>query len=273
MIRHHLFARLNKIWLWIFDQFILYPLMSWIAPTLGVHFMNLGYWPNDLDDTPIQLFMEENCDMIRQECDKPHLFLYEKLLSLHPAYPDFENLSILEVSCGQGYGIDWIDRTRFVSIIGCDKIKCPPPWITYGDAHDLPFESSSMDMILNVEASHLYANFEQFLNECHRVLKPDGFLCWTDLRFADQIDATIRSFTDAGFHCNAWQDITNEVIQGIHKTSQFYDEILDKSPFIVKMFRSSLRATYCAPGTATYNNFAEKRKLYTAAVFKKELKY
>lgn len=37
----------RRLWFSIFDRYILYPLLSWIVPQLGITFMNLGYWPTD----------------------------------------------------------------------------------------------------------------------------------------------------------------------------------------------------------------------------------
>ena len=43
-----------------------------------------------------------------------------------------------------------------------------------GDAQDLPFPDESFDAVINVEASHIYPNFERFLGEVARVLRPGG---------------------------------------------------------------------------------------------------
>lgn len=45
-----------------------------------------------------------------EESEAPHIGLYEKTLSLHPQYPSLNDCRLLEVGCGQGGGIDWINR-------------------------------------------------------------------------------------------------------------------------------------------------------------------
>lgn len=51
----------------------------------------------------------------------------------------------------------------------------------------MPFSSQSFDIILNVESSHLYTNINEFLNEVYRVLKPNGYFCWSDLRQKNEV--------------------------------------------------------------------------------------
>lgn len=46
----------------------------------------------------------------------------------------------------------------------------------------MPFSENTIDIILNVESSHLYNDINRFLKEVMRVLKPGGYLCWADLR-------------------------------------------------------------------------------------------
>lgn len=51
-----------------------------------------------------------------------------------------------------------------------------------GRAERLPIRDASVDILLNVESSHLYADMDAFLREVFRVLKPGGYFCWADLR-------------------------------------------------------------------------------------------
>ena len=44
----------------------------------------------------------------------------------------------------------------------------------HGDAENLPFPDQSFDVVLNVEASHLYPHVSRFLAEVARVLAPGG---------------------------------------------------------------------------------------------------
>lgn len=113
--------------------------------------------------------------------------------------------------------------------------------------------------VINVESSHLYQDCEQFFRECARVLKRGGYLCWIDLRYKTQarvkvipqvnhcskkahinhfsivysfvgiqVDETRRQAMRAGFIEERWEDVTENVLQGIEHTAARYDEILLK---------------------------------------------
>ena len=50
-----------------------------------------------------------------------------------------------------------------------------------GDSERLPFAAGAFDAVLNIESSHCYPDFEHFLSEVHRVLRPGGWFFWADL--------------------------------------------------------------------------------------------
>lgn len=45
-----------------------------------------------------------------------------------------------------------------------------------GDADRLPFADGTLDVVINVEASHYYPNFPRFFAGFARVLRPGGHL-------------------------------------------------------------------------------------------------
>ncbi|CAI2350634.1 unnamed protein product [Caenorhabditis sp. 36 PRJEB53466] len=247
--------------------------MKYVAPKLGVRFMNLGYWPSiEPQDDKLNEFLIEN-DLSEYDADKAHVYLYEKALSLHPNYPSFQGLEILEVSCGQGNSIDLIQKWHGPArcVIGCDKVMTRNARnIVYGDAANLPFANESFDFVLNVEASHLYANFPKFISECSRVLKPNGVFCWLDVRYPHEVGSVKLTAATAGLKLKRWEDITKEVVVGLNHTAKKYDTILERAPFFVKLFKTSLRATYCAPGTSTYERLQKGQRVYLAAMWMKK---
>lgn len=93
----------------------------------------------------------------------PHYYLYEKPLSLHPKYPRLSGLDLLEVSCGQGAGIDWMSMYEYFLLLwsktknfsahpelqkieGCDRIALKLPRIQYNDAQKLSYPNQSYDI-------------------------------------------------------------------------------------------------------------------------------
>ncbi|PIC32958.1 hypothetical protein B9Z55_013109 [Caenorhabditis nigoni] len=264
---------IGRLWLWFFDRFIMYPLMKIVAPKLGVRFMNLGYWPSRKpEDAKLRVFMNDIGDLQEYEPHRAHIYLYEKAMSMHPKYPDFENLEILEVSCGQGYSLEWIERWHGPAkcLIGCDKVVTRNVNnIVYGDATNLPFADESFDFVLNVEAAHLYSDYRKFLKECARVLRSGGVFCYADVRYPRDVSLINEAANAAGFETRHIEYCTDEVVVGLNHVARKYDDLLEKAPLFVKLFSKSLRATYCAPGTEANERLRSQQKIYVAAMWVK----
>jgi SAM-dependent methyltransferase len=56
------------------------------------------------------------------------------------------------------------------------------PRVVVGDAQNMPMPNECVDIIMNVEATHCYGDEGEFYQECMRILRPGGYLCWTDFR-------------------------------------------------------------------------------------------
>lgn len=97
---------------------------------------------------------------------------------------------VLDIACGKGVASSYLKRDAKM-VIGGDISK---PNIRYTAAHyqkdglyflrldaqQLPFANSSFDLIVSLETIEHLPQYEQFLTECHRVLKEDGvFICST----------------------------------------------------------------------------------------------
>jgi len=105
---------------------------------------------------------------------------------------------VLEVACGGGMGLGYlakvakkvvggdIDKNILKYLIehykGRDKIE-----IRELDAHNLPFEDKSFDVVILYEAIYYLAKPEKFVSEAHRVLKENGVLliCTVNKDWAD----------------------------------------------------------------------------------------
>ncbi|GMT11213.1 hypothetical protein PFISCL1PPCAC_2510 [Pristionchus fissidentatus] len=260
-----LFRLLSDLYFYIFDRLICYTLLKWCSARFNIRFMNLGY-VND-EDTAVNQIVHRS---IIDSNEEAHVGLYEKTLSLHPQYPSLIDLRLLEVGCGQGGGIEWIRKSHpeISTVLGMDRVAIKESIIT-GDAHHLPFESSSFDIVVNVESSHLYQDPQQFFHECFRALSSGGHLCWADLRFDNQEKEVAQQAKLAGFELHSMEDITQSVIRGMEKVSARYDKMLTTAPWYIKLFGNSFRETYCAPGTSTYQRYVRREKRYWAACWVK----
>src|SRR5215217_6326948 len=144
-------------------------------------FLNYGYE----QDPPMALPLAEP--------DEPHRFFIQ-LYHRTATQADLRGKHVLEVSCGHGGGASYLHRTFHpASYTGLDlnpagiefcrkRHQLPGLDFVHGDAEQLPFAEHSFDVVLNVEASHLYPHFPRFLAEAARVLKPGGHFLYTDFR-------------------------------------------------------------------------------------------
>ncbi|GMS86524.1 hypothetical protein PENTCL1PPCAC_8699, partial [Pristionchus entomophagus] len=256
---------LTDLYFYVFDRIICYYLLKLVSNRFNIRFMNLGYVNHD-DNALNEMISKEG-----NESERAHVALYEKTLSLHPKYPSLDNYRLLEVGCGQGGGIEWIERSHpeISSAIGMDRVAIKDSIVT-GNAHNLPFESSSFDIVINIESSHLYENPQKFFKECARVLSAGGHLCWADLRFDGKEREVLEQASLAGFELISIEDITENVVHGMEKAAARYDQMLLTAPWYIKLFGNSFRETYCAPGTPTYQRYVTREKRYWAACWMKK---
>lgn len=87
----------------------------------------------------------------------------------------------LEVGVGQGFGLHSIGKSakQYTGLEYSKEnlalIKTDSYQVIWGDAHDMPFEESSFD-IVNALAMIYYLDLEKFLKEIRRVLNLNGIL-------------------------------------------------------------------------------------------------
>lgn len=204
--------------------------------------------------------------------EKFQVQLYHELGEFAGEY-DWENRSVLEVGCGRGGGIRYLYQTyNPKESTGMDFSKNAIRFCTKengrkkqkvnyvsGDAHSLPFEDKSLDLVLNVESSHIYANQAKFFGEVARVLKDDGFFMITDYRETINNKADIQQlYTDlkeAGLHIHAERDITNNVFQACKRDSERRVELIKAAPFFIRGYLNNYSVI---TGTKEFDIFEDK---------------
>lgn len=162
--------------------------------------------------------------------DEPHRACIQ--LYHHVAAPvPLRGKNILEVSCGHGGGAAYL--TRAFHPQHYTALDLNPAAIQFcrahhtqaelsfqqGDAEHLPFAAATFDAVINVEASHCYSDFPQFLNEVARVLKPGGHFLYADFRFADRLAEWEEALARSPLLRQAKHDINAEVLRGLTKNS------------------------------------------------------
>eukprot|EP00931_Biecheleriopsis_adriatica_P045734 TRINITY_DN26191_c0_g1_i1.p1 TRINITY_DN26191_c0_g1~~TRINITY_DN26191_c0_g1_i1.p1 ORF type:complete len:333 (-),score=48.57 TRINITY_DN26191_c0_g1_i1:110-1051(-) len=114
---------------------------------------------------------------------------------------------VLEVGSGRGGGAAVLSRWHHPALyVGMDLVpeqvssanrrlagsQASPLVFVQGDAQDIPFPDDSFDVVINVESSHNYPDFGQFLQEVRRVLVKNGTFLLEDFRNDDvDMDAMI----------------------------------------------------------------------------------
>jgi SAM-dependent methyltransferase len=178
-----------------------------------VTLMNYGYV--DLDPEARQINLEA-----KDEFNRYPLQLYHKVASAI----DLRGLDVLEVGSGRGGGAAYISHHLGPrSMTGVDYSDKAVAFCQghlagnglrylHGDAEDLPFSDTTFDAVVNVESSHCYGDMGRFLEEVHRVLRPGGYLLWTDLRPPDRIRALHTDIEQSGFEVVKEENISANVL-------------------------------------------------------------
>ena len=163
------------------------------------------YWyVNKADKNAEVLFMnygyhDENEHIELDPDDEPNRYsvqLYHRLAKTI----DLTDKDILEVGCGRGGGLAYINKTfKPKSALGIDLdaraakfgnlfYKSSRLRFEQGNAQELNIEDKSKDVVFNVESSHRYPQMEKFLEEVYRVLRPGGYFLITDFRYPNEME-------------------------------------------------------------------------------------
>jgi ubiquinone/menaquinone biosynthesis C-methylase UbiE len=161
------------------------------------------------------------------ERDRFHIQLYHRTA----AQVDLSGKRVLEVSCGHGGGASYLMRTLHpASYTGVDlnpagiefcrrRHQLPGLDFVQANAENLPFADEAFDVVINVEASHLYFRFSRFLAEVARVLRTGGHFLYADLRTRHLVAEWEAALTDAPMRCLSRRIVDDEVRRGLEKTS------------------------------------------------------
>jgi ubiquinone/menaquinone biosynthesis C-methylase UbiE len=161
------------------------------------------------------------------EPEKYCLQLYRQLIGGTP----LQGKRVVEVSCGRGggaahvaqgfgpadyLGIDISENNLTLASKRFPGVKNLR--FQQGNAEALPLESGTIDVVLNVEASHLYDNPAKFFAEVHRVLVPGGRFLHVDLHWQDKDPPAM--IAAAGFRVDEVVDITKNVVRALEEDSE-----------------------------------------------------
>jgi ubiquinone/menaquinone biosynthesis C-methylase UbiE len=237
-------------------------------PEGKVTFMNYGYAEPDGAGPRLELSEEE-------EPSRSCIQLYHHVASS----VDLRGKDVLEIGSGRGGGAAYVRRTfQPRSMVGLDLTKkfvefCRKHYaidgldFRLGHAEAVPFPGDSFDAVVNVESSHCYADFNVFLGEVRRVLRPGGYLLLADFRPQERLDPWRQKMENAGFDVIQERIITPQVVNALTRDDASKDKLIrEKLP--VK-HHAGVRAMAAMVGTPMYEAFKSGEMEYVSLVLQK----
>lgn len=205
-----------------------------------------------------------------------HLALYRRVLG-----DSALDAELLEVGSGRGGGAFALYEWGYRSIAGLDLsprhiARCQAraalldsdaaPRFVVGNASAMPFADASFDIVLNVESSHCYPDFDAFMAECHRVLRPGGCLRWCDFRTRDDWDRLVaRLASDPRWELVDHEELTHGVLHACDLLTPWYEQRLRAVRWLPPI-HETLHNFACLSGSRNYRKFATGEWVYARLV-------
>ena len=249
----------NRMWKWWYQK------LAKANDQSEFRFMNYGFE----DDSRIELEIE----------DEPNR-MFIQLYSMNIKGVELEGREVLEVGSGRGGGASWIAKThspaRLTGVdfsseaVGhCKRWYADQTNLEFieGNAQDLPFDDESFDVVYNVESSHCYGDMGAFVEQAHRVLRPGGMFCWTDLRDAETMATLPPLFESKGFEIVESADVVQEVINALDEINEQKMEAIEEN--VPKSVRRSFETFAGVKGTPVYEGFVSGSMAYHRHLMRK----
>ncbi|MEM1198349.1 MAG: class I SAM-dependent methyltransferase [Pseudomonadota bacterium] len=233
-------------------------------------FLNHGFAPVTGDPKTVELDPED-------EKDRYSIQLYHQLA----ARAEWAGRTALEVSSGRGGGADFVMRAfRPDKLVGLDIAKASTdfcnkhfttPGLSFvtGDAQDMPFEDATFDIVFTVESSLNYPDFDGFLAETVRILRPGGHLLITDYRRASKGGRFEQSLRNSGMEVLSFDDIAPQIIRGLELSEDRKVAVINKyAPRILRPMIGRF-ARVSGEEVSELELFSTGKKVYFASVLRK----
>ena len=245
-----------KIWYWY---------ISTVDKNGEVIFMNYGY-------------LNDNHEIKLYKSDEKNRYSAQ-LYHLVASGADIKGKDVLEVGCGRGGGLSYINRYLSPgSVTGVDLNKkaiefCKKHYSNEGikflqeNAQDLSFQDQTFDVVINVESSHRYSQIDMFLYEVYRVLKPGGFFLFTDFGRETELKKLNTQLKNSNLQIVKVENITHNVVKALTLATPAREELIKK---LMPKFLQYLSRNFAATeGTTTYNKFLTRKFEYVFYVLTK----
>ena len=229
-------------------------------------FMNYGYVPLNSNGQRLELLPLD-------EKNRYFIQLYHHVASAI----EWDGVDALEVGSGRGgaasfmmrylqpNSLSGLDLTanaiefchRYHSVEGLSFMR--------GDAESLPFADDSFDVVINVESSHCYPHFGQFLSEVTRVLKPNGHFLYADFRNQPQLERWRQQLYDMRLELLKEENITPNVLGSLDIDHDRKQKLIDY--YVPKIIRDPFYDFAAMKGSRIYRTFETGEKEYWRFAF------
>lgn len=224
-------------------------------------------------------YHDENTTIPLNHQDEPNRFFIQ-LYCRAVQDIDLQGKDIAEIGCGQGAGgVFLLQYHHPRSYIGIDLSEkaiafCQRhnkftniQWMQ-GSADKLPIPDESVDVVINIESSHFYPSMERFISEVQRILRPNGYIAFADLRHYLQVDTLDKCFSASGLRILQRSDITPQVLGSLtHLSDRRKAHINSTYPMI---WRQATREMSAVKGSAIYNGFINGQQKYLCYLLQKK---
>ena len=237
---------------------LLYWYISKVDKKSDITFMNYGY-SNDRHEIALTQKDKKN---------KYSAQLYDYVAN----NVDIKGKDILEVGCGRGGGLSYINRYLSPkTVTGLDlnskAIKfCRKNYskekntFLQGNAQQLNFDNDSFDVVINVESSHRYNQMNKFLEEVYRVLRPGGYLLLADFRPQEDIEKLNERLIKSNFRVVTNKIITQNVLEALKLSSRETEKLIHT--IAPKFMHGIVKKFAATEGTPTFNKFVSHEYEY-----------
>jgi ubiquinone/menaquinone biosynthesis C-methylase UbiE len=182
-----------------------------------------------------------------------------------------DSLTVLEVACGLGGGIQYISLIlpnatvfgidlSFTSVYRSKKL-CGAAHYAVANAHQLPFKSAGFDLIIAVECLNKL-DMDLFFAETERLLSPNGVLCVVDFRprsFLEIHERIKTACSDYNLNLIEISDLTDRVLAASEQDKVRQNRILARIPW---GFRQLARELMVMPGSKRHTSYLHKQRCY-----------
>jgi ubiquinone/menaquinone biosynthesis C-methylase UbiE len=137
------------------------------------------------------------------------------------------------------------------------------------NAESLHFPDNSFDIVINVEASFYYPHIERFFSGVVRVLKPNGYFLYADMRYGEELEAWRAQLRSTGLELLSEEDITPNVIRALALVRERRTKLIQRyvpkilyKPFaeFADVYGGRLVSGPPGIGERTYRNYVLKKR-------------